>query len=59
MSIEEIYKSPVISNIQNMQKAIGINVSSFEYLNKKSYDDLHEQQNSLIAHYNEAVKNAI
>ena len=55
----EIYKSPVISNIQNMQKAIGINVSSFEYLNKKSYDDLHEQQNSLIVHYNEAVKNAI
>ena len=55
----EIYKSPVISNIQNMQIAIGVSVSSFEYLNSKTYDELHEQQNSLIAHYNEAVKNTI
>jgi len=57
MEALEIYKSPVISNIQNMQKAIGVTVSSFDFLNKKSYDQLHEEQNSLIKHYNQAVKN--
>ena len=59
MNQEEIYKMPVISNIQNIQKAIGITVSSFEWLNLKTYDELHEEQNSLIEHYNQAVKNEI
>ena len=56
---EEIYKMPVISNIQNMQKAIGVAVSPFEWLNRKTYDELHEEQNNLIEHYNQAVKNEI
>lgn len=54
---EEIYKMPVISNIQNMQRAIGVTVSSFEWLNKKTYDELHEEQCSIIEHYNQAVTN--
>lgn len=57
MNQEEIYKTPVISNIQNMQKAIGVTVSKFEWLNSKTYDELHEEQNRLIEHYNQAVKN--
>ena len=47
----EIYKMPVICNIQNMQKAIGVTISSFDWLNKKSYNQLHEEQNNLIKHY--------
>jgi hypothetical protein len=58
MTQEEIYKSPVISNIQTMQKAIGVTVSGFEWLNSKTYDELHEEQNSLIKHYNQAVINS-
>ena len=57
MKQEEIYKMPVVSNIQSMQKAIGVTISSTEWLNKKTYDELHEEQNSLIEHYNDAVKN--
>jgi hypothetical protein len=55
----EIYKMPVICNIQTMQRAIGVTISSFDWLNKKSYNQLHEEQNSLIEHYNQAVNNAI
>ena len=53
----ELNKSTVIGNIQIMQGKIGINIYSYETLIKESYDELHERQNGLIAHYNEAVKN--
>ena len=55
ITTEDIKKSTVISNIQAMQKTIGATVSTFEWLNAKTYDDLHEEQNSLIEHYNQAV----
>jgi hypothetical protein len=53
----ELYKMTVIVNIQNMQKAIGVSVSSVDWLIKKSYDELSKQQDTLIEHYNQAVKN--
>lgn len=59
MKNEEIYKMTVICNIQNMQKAIGVTVSSIDWLMSKTYDELHEEQISLIEHYNQAVKNEI
>ena len=59
MTQEEIYKMPVICNIQTMQKAIGIKPSSTFWLNKRTYDELYQQQNNLIEHYNQAVKKAI
>ena len=55
---EDIHKSTVISNIRSMQKTIGVGVSSFEWLRAKTYDDLSEEQNSLIEHYNQAISNA-
>ena len=58
MTQEEIYKMPVISNIRTMQRFIGVKISSTGWLNKKSYDELHKEQNSLIEHYNQAVKNS-
>ena len=54
----DTYKMTPIINIQAMQKAIGVSVSSTEWLLKKSYDELHEEQNSLIEHYNQCVKNS-
>ena len=53
----DLIKFDVISNIQNMRKIIGLKESSFEFLLKKSYDELHEEQNSLIEHYNQAIRN--
>jgi len=50
-------KITVICNINLMRNKIGLTQSDFNYLNKKSYDELHELQNSLIVHYNEAVNN--
>lgn len=47
-----------IINIQMMQQKIGVQGHSFEYLADKSYDWLHDHQNGLIEHYNQAVKNA-
>lgn len=57
MDTMEIFKAPVISNINNMERAIGVKETSFEYLNSLTYDQLHEKQNGLIKHYNEAVNN--
>lgn len=50
-------KITVIGNINIIRSKIGLNECDFNYLNKKSYDELHELQNSLIEHYNEAVNN--
>ena len=58
MKIEDLKKITVISNIRKMQNKIGTTISSAELLLKKSYDDLHEEQNSLIKHYNQAIKKA-
>lgn len=46
-----------IINIQMMQCKIGLQGHSFEYLARQSYDWLHNHQNSLIEHYNQAVRN--
>jgi hypothetical protein len=54
---EQIHKHTPIINIQHMQRLIGVSVSSFDWLYKKSYDELHELQNSLIERYNQALKN--
>ena len=55
--MENHHKFTVINNIQEMQRKIGVVVSTFEWLYKKSYDELHEEQNSLIEHYNQAINN--
>lgn len=59
MTHSELLKSGVILNIQNMQKIIGVRILSFESLSSKSYNDLHDEQNSLINHYNQAIQNAV
>ena len=55
----ESYKMTLIINIQNMEKAIGVNSSSVSWLMRKSYNELSKQQDSLIKHYNQAVKNEL
>ncbi|QDP47350.1 MAG: hypothetical protein Unbinned4388contig1000_69 [Prokaryotic dsDNA virus sp.] len=57
MKVQDIHKHAPISNIQNMQRAIGVTVSSFDTLYAMEYDNLHEMQNGLIEHYNNAVNN--
>ena len=57
MKIYDIQKMDVICNIHKMQKIIGISIDSFEYLMEKTYNELFDIQNSLISHYNEAIKN--
>jgi len=47
----------VICNLQMMYQKIGIKGHSFEYLSKKSFDELFEMQNEMIVHYNQAIKN--
>ena len=59
ITTEDIKKSTVIGNIQEMQRKIGVTVSTFEWLTTKTYDVLHSEQNSLIKHYNQAIKNEI
>lgn len=57
MKISDIQKMDIICNIHQMQKIIGISIDSFEYLMEKTYNELFDIQNSLISHYNEAIKN--
>lgn len=55
---EQIEKQTLIVNINMMRNKIGLNSSDFNYLWKQTPEKLREQQNSLIEHYNQAVKNA-
>lgn len=52
-----VNKMTVIININTMRNMIGLPASDVNFLLKKTYDELHEEQNSLIKHYNEAVRN--
>lgn len=54
----DLNKMTCIINIQEMRRKIGISVPSTKYLLTKSYDWLHEEQNSTIEHYNQALKNS-
>lgn len=54
----QVEKQQLIVNINMMRNKIGLNSSDFNYLWKQTPETLREQQNSLIEHYNQAVKNA-
>ena len=56
--MNDVNKMTCIINIQSMQAKIGVNTSSTNWLIKKSYDELHKEQNSLIEHYNQAINNS-
>lgn len=56
--IEEVgAKMGVISNINAMRIMIGLPELDFYTQLKRNYDDLHNDQNSLIEHYNQALNN--
>ena len=56
--IEELgAKMGVIANINAMRIMIGLPELSFEHQIKRDYDAIHEEQNSLIEHYNQALNN--
>jgi len=57
MTQEDIYKSPVITNIQNMQSIIGVSVTPFTILNEKSYNELYEEQLELVEYLKYAINN--
>ena len=50
-------KMGVIININNMRNKCGLPSLDVDEQLKKDYDSLHEYQNSLVEHYNQAVKN--
>jgi hypothetical protein len=54
---EKIEAMTVITNIQAMRRMIGVTEISVEHYLSKSIEDLREEQDSTIKHYNEALKN--
>ena len=50
-------KMTLIANINAMRIMIGLGELSFEHQIKRDYDALHDNQNSLIEHYNQALNN--
>jgi hypothetical protein len=51
------YKALVINNIINMRMKIGTSAPSYQWLDKKSLNELREEQDTTIEHYNQAIKN--
>jgi transcriptional regulatory protein LevR len=50
-------KITVISNINTMRRIIGVSELDLNHNLKRSYDDLFEEQNNTIEHYNQALNN--
>jgi hypothetical protein len=50
-------KMAVISNINSMRRIIGVGELDLKHSLKRNYDDLFEEQNSTIEHYNQALNN--
>jgi len=57
MNYSDTHKMTVIININMMRNKIGLKSLDIDNLFSHSYEFLHDMQNSLIKHYNEALKN--
>ena len=55
---EQVEAQSLITNINLMRIKIGVPASDFNYLWKQSIEWLRNEQETLIQHYNEAVKNS-
>ena len=53
----DILKIDIISTINMMRNKIGLPDSSFDFLFKKSVEELEEIRDTTIQHYNEAIRN--
>ena len=56
---EEVEAQQLITNINLMRLKIGVSIHSFNFLYKKSIEELRSEQESTILHYNEAIKNSM
>jgi hypothetical protein len=54
---EQVEAQSLITNINLMRLKIGVPASDFDYLWKQSIEWLRNEQETLIQHYNEALKN--
>ena len=55
--MNDLNKMTVIININMMRNKCGLNSLNIDHLLSKNYDYLHELQNGMIEHYNQALKN--